>query len=412
MTRGATDTATEEPRSVADERPTSGDLSPGEWVRENLFSSRLNTGLTTVFGALLAFVTFRALRFVFVSGRWEIIEVNLTNLMVGRFPRDQLFRPWIAIYIAVFIAGIAAGLQASQGTLPWRERLRRAAPLLLLLVVLVAFTRTPTPAILIVVSFVVGFAGRLVGTRLPPATRRYLPLVWIATIIAVFVAMTGFGGVGWGRWGGLLLTLFLAIAGIVLSFPIGVLLALGRRSTLPAVRVVCVGYIELIRGVPLITLLFMSVLAIGFFLPDFIPRPGSVVRAIVALVLFTAAYVAEIVRGGLQGVPRGQTEAAQAIGLSPLRITQLIVLPQALRNVIPALVGQFISLFKDTSLVFIIGLLDLLKVAQDINSQPDFVGQGLQAETLMFASFVYWAFCYSMSRASQRLERRLGVGER
>jgi general L-amino acid transport system permease protein len=129
-------------------------------------------------------------------------------------------------------------------------------------------------------------------------------------------------------------------------------------------------------------------------------------------VLFTAAYVAEIVRGGLQGVPQGQTEAAQAIGMSPLKITRLIVLPQALRNVIPALVGQFISLFKDTSLVVIIGLLDLLKVAQDVNAQPDFRGQGLQAETLVFASFVYWAFCYSMSRASQRLEQRLGVGER
>lgn len=413
MTQGVTDTGTEEPRPVADQRPTRDDLSPAEWVRENLFSSRLNTGLTIIFGAFLALVTFRALRFVLVSGRWEIVEVNLTNLMVGRFPRDQLFRPWIAIYIAVFIAGIAAGLQAGDGTtLHWRERLRRSVPLLLLLVVLLTFTGTPTPAILTAVSFAVGFAGRLIGTRLPPAARRYLPLVWTATIIAVFVAMTGFGGVGWGRWGGLLLTLFLAVAGIVLSFPIGVLLALGRRSTLPAVRIVCVGYIELIRGVPLITLLFMSVLAIGFFLPDFIPRPGSVVRAIIALVLFTAAYVAEIVRGGLQGVPHGQTEAAQAIGLSPLRITRLIVLPQALRNVIPALVGQFISLFKDTSLVFIVGLLDLLKVAQDINSQPDFVGQGLQAETLMFASFVYWAFCYSMSRASQRLESRLGVGER
>jgi general L-amino acid transport system permease protein len=213
-------------------------------------------------------------------------------------------------------------------------------------------------------------------------------------------------------WGGLLLTLYLAIAGIVLSFPIGVLLALGRRSSFPAVRMVCVGYIELIRGVPLITLLFMSALAIGLFLPDFVPIPGLVVRAIVALVLFTAAYVAEIVRGGLQGVPKGQIEAAQALGMSPLRITRRIVLPQALRNVIPALVGQFISLFKDTSLVSIIPLLELLNVAQIVHAQPDFRGQGLHAETLVFASFVYWAFCYSMSRASQRLEQRLGVGER
>jgi general L-amino acid transport system permease protein len=311
------------------------------------------------------------------------------------------------------VAGIAAGVTAGRDEAPrWRDTLRRAAPLLVLLVIVLAFTRTATPVILTVASFGVGFAGRLVGMRLPAVTRRFLPWIWLATVVAVFVAFTGFGGVGWDNWGGLLLTLYLAISGIVLSFPIGVLLALGRRSSFPAIRLVCVGYIELIRGVPLITLLFMSMLAIGLFLPDFISTPGRVVRAIVPLVLFTAAYVAEIVRGGLQSVPRGQTEAAQAIGMPPLKITRLIVLPQALRNVIPALVGQFISLFKDTSLVFIVGLLDLLSVAQSVNAQPDFVGQGLQAETLVFASLVYWAFCYSMSRASQRLEQRLGVGER
>ena len=290
--------------------------------------------------------------------------------------------------------------------------MRRATPVLLLLVVLLALAETLVPAILTVLSFVVGFAGWFVGRLLSDAARRFLPLIWIFTIVAVYVAFTGFGGVGWDDWGGLLLTLYLAIAGIVLSFPIGVLLALGRRSSFPAVRMVCVGYIELIRGVPLITLLFMSALAIGLFLPDFIPIPGLVVRAIIALVLFTAAYVAEIVRGGLQGVPKGQIEAAQALGMSPLRITRRIVLPQALRNVIPALVGQFISLFKDTSLVSIIPLLELLNVAQVVHAQPDFRGQGLHAETLVFASFVYWAFCYSMSRASQRLEQRLGVGER
>ena len=413
MSLGTTDTAMQEPQPAPEEQPAVRAATPGEWVRANLFNSWFNSVVTVVFGALIAFVAFRAARFVFVSGRWEIVRVNLTNLMLGRFPRDQLFRPWAAIFIAAFIAGIAVGISARHAApVQWRDTLRRAAPLLLLLVVLLAFTGTPVPAVLSAASFAVGFAGRFVGGRLPAATRRYVPLIWLTMIVAMFVALTGFGGVGWESWGGLLLTLYLALAGIVLSFPIGVLLALGRRSSFPAIRAVCVGYIELIRGVPLITLLFMSLLAIGFFLPDFVPRPGRVVRAIVALVLFTAAYVAEIVRGGLQGVPQGQTEAAQALGMSPLKIMRLIVLPQALRNVIPALVGQFISLFKDTSLVVIIGLLDLLKVAQDVNVQPDFRGQGLQTETLVFASFVYWAFCYSMSRASQRLEQRLGVGER
>jgi general L-amino acid transport system permease protein len=413
MTEGITDTAIPEPLPVLEDVAVEPAASPADWVHKNLFNSLPNTVLTVVFGALILVAGFRALRFVFVSGRWEIVRVNLTNLMVGRFPREELYRPWAAIFIAAFVAGLAAGVQQKDDEqVRWLGVLRRATPLLLMLVVVLAFTRTFMPAVLVVASFGVGFAGRFVGQRLPAAMRRYLVWIWIATIVAVFVAFTGFGGVGWDNWGGLLLTLYLALSGIVLSFPIGVLLALGRRSSFPAVRVVCIAYIELIRGVPLITLLFMSLFAIGLFLPDFIPTPGQVVRAIVALVLFTAAYVAEIVRGGLQGVPKGQTEAAQAIGMSPLGITRLIVLPQALRNVIPALVGQFISLFKDTSLVTIIGLLDLLKVAQDINAQPDFRGEGLHAETLVFASFIFWAFCFSMSRASQRLEQRLGVGQR
>ena len=413
MTEGITDTALPEPLPVVEDVAVEPAASPTDWVRKNLFNSWRNIVLTVVFGGLILVAGFRALRFVFVSGRWEIVRVNLTNLMVGRFPRDELYRPWIAIFIAAFVAGLAAGVQQrDHAQVRWLDVLRRAAPLLVLLAVVLVFTRTFMPTVLVVASFGVGFAGRFVGQRLPAGARRYLVWFGIATVLAVFVAFTGFGGVGWDSWGGLLLTLFLAVAGIVLSFPIGVLLALGRRSSFPAVRVVCVAYIELIRGVPLITLLFMSLFAIGLFLPDFIPTPGQVVRAIVALVMFTAAYVAEIVRGGLQGVPRGQIEAAQAIGMSPIGITRLIVLPQALRNVIPALVGQFISLFKDTSLVVIIGLLDLLKVAQDINAQPDFRGQGLHAETFVFASFIYWAFCYSMSRASQRLEQRLGVGER
>ncbi|HEY8338537.1 MAG TPA: amino acid ABC transporter permease [Egibacteraceae bacterium] len=412
---GPTGIATEEPVPPPEGAglPPRQRLSPGQWVRENLFSSPANSALTVVFGAFLAWAGYRFLRFVFVTGRWEIIEVNLTNFLVGRFPRDELYRPWIAILIVAFVAGVGVGLSAQRGRAgTWWTRTKPAVPGLVLLAVLLVVAQTWTPLLLTAASFAVAAAGRLLGARLPLRTRRWMPLVYLATILAVFVAFTGWGGVGWDSWGGLLLNLYLGIAAIVLSFPIGVLLALGRRSTFPAIRLVCVFYIELIRGVPLITLLFMGALALGFFLPVGWPRPGQVVRAIVALTLFTAAYVAEIVRGGLQGVPRGQTEAAKAIGLSPVATTFVIVLPQALRNVIPAMVGQFISLFKDTSLVVIIGLLDLLAVAQVVTQQGEFLGQGLEAETLVFASYVFWTICYSMSRASQRLEKRLGVGER
>ena len=208
-----------------------------------------------------------------------------------------------------------------------------------------------------------------------------------------------------------MLTLLLASVSMIACFPLGVLLALGRRSTLPALRVVSIGAIEFFRGIPLVVLVLMSDVALGFFFPRDL-LPGKVVRVIVAFTIFTAAYVAEIVRGGLQSVPRGQTEAAQALGLSPVRITGLIVLPQALRNVIPALVGQFISLFKDTTLVFIIGFLDVLSVADNVTKQPEFRGQGLIAETLVFAALLFWVGSYTLSRESQRIERKLGVGTR
>jgi general L-amino acid transport system permease protein len=175
--------------------------------------------------------------------------------------------------------------------------------------------------------------------------------------------------------------------------------------------VVSVSYIELFRGVPLVALLLMGSLTLQLFVPPSW-APGPIIRATVVFTLFTAAYIAEIVRGGLLSVPAGQTEAAKALGMSPTRITAFIVLPQALRNVIPAIVGQFISLFKDTSLVSIISLVEILGVAQVITQQPGFAGQGLTAETLVFASVIFWVGSYTMSRESQRLEAKLGVGTR
>jgi general L-amino acid transport system permease protein len=257
-----------------------------------------------------------------------------------------------------------------------------------------------------------GASAHPIGRLMPRRLARLSSLVAVAGFVAALWTIIGRDGVVWDRWGGLMLTVFLAVGGIVLSFPFGLLLGLGRRSSLPAVRWVCVVYIEFIRGVPLVTLLFMAAFALGFLLPPGTRTPSLVIRAMVAIVVFTAAYIAEVVRGGLQSVPRGQVEAAMALGLSPLATTRRIVLPQALRNVIPALVGQFISLFKDTSLAYIIGLVELLKTAEIITNQPDFIAQGLQTETLVFASFVYWTGAYSMSKASQRLEQRLGVGHR
>ncbi len=246
-------------------------------------------------------------------------------------------------------------------------------------------------------------------------SRRSTILSWIgiATLMAFFLAAATSGSglvIQTNFIGGLLLTLLLSIVSLLLAFPLGVLLALGRTSTLPIFRVVSTAYIEVVRGVPLITILFFGALFLPLFLPEEI-RVDSVIRALIAISLFGAAYLAENVRGGLQAIPKGQYEAAKAMGLNTVQMTMLIVLPQALRAVIPALVGQAIAIFMDTSLVFIIGLTEILAVAQKVvPGQPSFVGS--QRENLLFVAFVYWIFTFTFSRASQRLERKLGVGER
>ncbi len=235
-------------------------------------------------------------------------------------------------------------------------------------------------------------------------------VILVSYFQAMMQAETGLEGLQGEFIGGLNLTFLLAIAGLAISFPIGILLALGRTSSMPIFRLLSTGYIETIRGVPLITVLFFGNLVINRFLPREVEL-DDVVKAIVAIALFSAAYLAENVRGGLQSIPKGQYEAAKAMGLSTVQMTVFITLPQALRSVIPAIVGQIISLFKDTSLVAIIGLADFLRVARDIvPNQPASLGS--LRESLLFAMVIYWIFTFNVSRASLRLERKLGVGER
>jgi len=407
------------------ERPPVKVVTVQQWIRVNLFPNVPNGILTVLVGTVLAFVAFRALTFVFASAQWEIVRRNLTLFMVGRFPRDELWRIWGAVLILAVGLGLRSGAQivaqrraATEAGLPgparirWQDVLRRSWPLVLVIAVLLSLARTVLPVFLVLGVVGFGLVARLLGRMVPPHVARWRGTFPLLAFLIALQVLVRFDGVGWAAWQGLMLTLFLAAGGIVFSFPVGVLLALGRRSRLPVIRAVCVAYIELIRGVPLITLLFMGAFALGFFFPLGFPTPVPVTRAMIVIVAFTSAYMAEIVRGGLQAVPRGQMEAAMAVGLSAGKTQRLIVLPQALRAVIPAIVGQFISLFKDTSLVTIVALTDLLRVTTIATAQPDFAGQGLQAEALAFVSLIYWSIAYTMSRASQRLERRLGVGER
>jgi general L-amino acid transport system permease protein len=403
-----------------------------DWMRRNLFRTPVDAFVTVVGAPIVAYVAFRFGRFVFVTGRWEVVRDNLTLFMVGAYDRDEIWRPAVALVVLAAIGGLFAGFlrsrQLASGTagppLSASQRLvdllRRLWPAVGAVLLLLLLTRTITPWFVVGGAVVAAVAGRLIGLRLTARALVPLMAVTVAALLAMIWMLSQ--PLGWDDWGGLMLNLFLAAFSIVLCFPLGVLLALGRRSKLPLIRAISTAYINVFRGVPLIALLLMANVALGFFVPERFSVfglfelelvPGKVIRAIVVFTLFTAAYVAEIVRGGLQSIPRGQIEAGQAQGMSPFHITFLIVLPQALRNVIPALVGQFISLFKDTTLAgAAMGFLELLSAAQAATKQPGFSGQGLIGETLIFVSFLFWVGSYTMSRESQRLEQKLGVGTR
>jgi general L-amino acid transport system permease protein len=401
----------------------------GVWLRRNLFRSPVDGVITVVAALVSAWVLYKTVRFVFVTGRWEVIERNLQLLVMGRFPAPHVLRLAVTVVVLSAWAGVIAGIvharqvraaRADLESTSWsRARVldlgeRFWIPGLLVLLLL-ALTNTAGPWIMTAIAIVAAVVGRLLG---PFLGRRINGAVGGA-ILTIALAAVPIGlylyvvdAVGFGEWGGFMLNLFLAACSIILCYPLGVLLALGRRSGLPLVRVVSTLYIELVRGAPLFVLLLFANVALGFFVPAGM-TPSTPTRAIVVFTLFTAAYMAEIVRGGLQSVPKGQFEAAKALGLSPPRQTFLIVLPQALRNVIPAQIGQLISLFKDTALAGVaMGLFELLRVSSAITQQPDFRGQGLIGETLAFGAVLFWTVSYTMSRESQRLERKLGVGTR
>ena len=413
-------TATQAPeRKTASQQQSSGF---GAWARSNLFSTWYNTTLTVVMGGVALWAAVSLGRF-FLTADFAIIEVNLRLFMVGQFPADQLWRPWLATAFIAILVGGAAGMlagdtraRAERSGVPYehtrlRDIVRRFWPIVALVVILLFFTTTLTPTLLTIGITILGLATYYLGRVVPARGRRWAWLFVVAMILAVYLSLAGFGGVGWSEWGGLQLNLFLTVAGILFALPLGLLLALGRRSSLPLVRWVSVGYIEFIRGVPLITLLLAAAFAIGFLIPLDL-RPSTVTRMLIAITLFEAAYIAEVVRGGFAAVARGQIEASQALGLGPWKTMRLVALPQALRATIPAMVGQFISLFKDTTLVAILGVPDLLHYTFIVNSQDEFLGKGLFVITLGFAGLVFWVGSYTMSRESRRLEKKLGVGER
>jgi general L-amino acid transport system permease protein len=334
-----------------------------KWLRQNLFSGWASTLVTVLLVVLLSRLVLQVVDWAFIDAVWRpdarachdasgacwgFIAEKHRFILFGTYPFEQHWRPALATVLLI-------GLWA--------------------------------------------FSSRKIFWRW------WLALVWLGGLTVIGVLMWGgiFGlpYVENGRWGGLILTLLLATFGIAFAFPLSIVLALGRRSQMPVIRVLCVGYIELIRGVPLISVLFMASVMLPLFLPSGVTM-DKLLRAQLALILFAAAYFAEVVRGGLQAIPKAQYDMADALGLTYWQKTSYVVLPQALRIAVPPLVNTCIGFFKDTSLVLIIGLFDLLTTIKVSLTDPRWAGFGVEA--YLFAAAVYFAFCFAMSLYSRRLE--------
>ena len=356
------------------------------WVRKNLFATPLDSLMTVVFGAVIVWFVLSVFDWLFISavwsgdGRaacatlvqggtqpdgwsgacWAYVGDWFTQFMVGSYPRDQLWRP---ILIAVLFVAFLV-------------------PMLI--------PKVPYKAINAVLLLVV------------------LPILAYVLLLG---GSFGLSHVETSMWGGLMVTLILSFVGIVVSLPFGIVLALGRRSNMPIVKAACVGFIELVRGVPLITVLFMASVLLPLFLP-----PGDNIdkflRALVGVSIFASAYMAEVIRGGLQAIPKGQYEGADSLGLNFGQKMVFIVMPQAIKLVIPGIVNTFIGMFKDTSLVSIINMYDLLGIVKASFGDARWITPVTPLTGLIFAGFVFWIFCFGMSRYSAFMERHLDTGHK
>ncbi len=382
--------------------------SPLQWLRVNLFSTWYNSLLTVVGLYLIYVLGSGLLGWVFVDAQWRVIEANFRLLIVGQYPPAQFWRLWIGLSFFAFLIGASLAI--------WGRSVWLRVVLFLAPPALGIFPFSWSARAHLLGLSLIGLLAWLLGRRDSQQVRRLVLVGWVTAFPIFILLVAGLSDeagvvplVPSNFWGGLLLTFLLTVVGILFSFPLGVFLALGRQSRLPMVRWFSIVYIEFVRGVPLVTILFMSQLMLPLFLPAGFSI-DRVLRAMAGIVLFSAAYLAENVRGGLQAIPRGQYEAAYALGLNGFQTMAFVILPQALRLVIPILVGQFIALFKDTSLVAVVGLLDLLGIAKTVLAQPAFIG--LQREVYVFISLIYWVFSYIMSFVSQKLEEYVGLGKR
>ena len=346
------------------------------WLKENLFATPRDTILTILTFLFLLWIVPPIIDWAFISAVWTgesreaciapgtgacwaFVEAKFGQFIYGRYPIDERWR--VNLSGLLLIAGL---VPIAIPSVPYKRE-----------------------------------------------NALYLLVVFPVLAFILLTGQFGLESVETALWGGLLVTLVVAIVGIVVSFPLGILLALGRRSEMPIVKMFCVIFIEFWRGVPLITVLFMSSVMLPLFLPDGVSF-DKLLRALIGVALFSSAYMAEVIRGGLQAIPKGQYEAANAMALTFWQGTRLVIMPQALKLVIPGIVNTFIGLFKDTSLVLIIGLFDLLGIVQQNMNDQNWISPATPATGFVFAAFVFFIFCFGMSRYSAYMERRLDTGHK
>ncbi|NLS16084.1 amino acid ABC transporter permease [Rhizobium sp. P40RR-XXII] len=362
-----------------------GEKGAWHWIKKNLFASPKDVVLTVLAIALLAWAIPHLVNWLFINAVWSGTDRTFcaTTVQGGTQPDGWNAACWafIRAKFVIFMFGLY----------PPDERWR---PILVIILTIIAFAPLLIPSV-------------------PRKGLNAILAFFVLPIISFFLLHGGFGleTVETERWGGLLVTLVIAFVAIAVSFPFGILLALGRRSKLPILRMLCVMFIEIIRGVPLITVLFMA----SYMLPLFMPQGWTVdklLRAVVGVAIFTSAYMAEVIRGGLQAIPKGQFEGADSLGLGYWQKMRLIVLPQAIKLVIPGIVNTYIGMFKDTSLVAIIGMFDLLGIVRQNFSDATWASAVTPITGLVFAGFVFWLFCFGMSRYSGFMERHLDTGHK
>ena len=392
------------------------------WCHANLFNSWYNTVLTFVFAAILALALWFGLGWILLEADWKVIATLGGQFIIGQYNtefacagQNCFWRPQVSLLLVSALLGMAWAVSGDK--VAGRIAIGAAALAAAFALLPYSLERMGLDVrMLLVANLPAVAAGWALARYTPLGTVRWIVILGVLAFLVTLVLLRGLPGVPGLQpvsviyWGGLMLNLLLAVTGIALSLPIGITLALGRRSRLPVVKLLCVVFIEVFRGVPLITLLFMSQVLVPLAFPEDFPT-NSLFRAGVVITLFSSAYMAENVRGGLQALHPGQAEAARALGLPGWQTTMLISLPQAIRNVVPAIVGQFIALFKDTSLVYIIGMLDVVEIGRAfIQGNAEYLASA--RELFLFLALVFWVFTYTMSYASRRVEEHLQVGQR